>query len=50
VPDLGEVPESGPGIVAGGGEAVIAGIDRDRVDRDQQGGLAADAGAEPPAP
>src|SRR5208337_4144542 len=49
VPDLRQVPEFDAGIVALGLEAVITLVDRDRVDRDEQGGLAADAGGEPPA-
>ena len=36
VPDLGQVPEPGPGVVAAGFVAVVAGVGGDRVDRDDQ--------------
>src|SRR5208282_1822368 len=48
MPDLGQVPELDAGIVPGGLEPVIAGIDGDRVDREEQAGLSGDPGAEPP--
>jgi hypothetical protein len=48
VPDLGPVPEPGPGIVAAGFVAVVAGVGGDRVDRDHQVGPVA-GGAQPPA-
>ena len=36
VPDLGQVPELDPGVVAVGFVAVVAGVGGDRVDRDDQ--------------
>src|SRR5271170_4861100 len=48
MPDLGQVPELDPRVVAGGFEPVVAGIGGDRVDADEQVGLAGDPGAQPP--
>src|ERR1700722_9510380 len=48
VPDLGQVPELAAGVVPGGLEAVVAGADRDRVERDDQVRLPG-PGAQPPA-
>jgi hypothetical protein len=48
MPDLGQVPQLDPGVVAGGLEPVVAGVQGDRVDRDEQGQLAGDAGGQPP--
>src|ERR1700678_2369314 len=48
VPDLGQVPELDPRVVAGSLEPVIAGIGGDRVDADDQVRLPGDPGAQPP--
>src|SRR5260370_40145968 len=50
VPDLGQVPQPGPGVVAGGLEPVVAVLGGDRVDDDQQVRLPWDAGGQPPGP
>src|SRR5690349_808356 len=47
VPDLGQVPEPGPGIVTLGLESVVARVGGDRVDRDDQVGPGS-GGAQPP--
>ncbi len=48
VPDLGEVPELDPGVVALGRKAVVAVLGGDRVERDGQVGLSAGPGAQCP--
>src|SRR5690349_5356594 len=47
VPDLGQVPEPGPGIVTLGLESVVARVGGDRVERHDQVGPGA-GGAQPP--
>ena len=47
VPDLGQVPQPGPGIVAAGLIPVVAGVGGDRVDRDDQV-RSGSGGAQPP--
>ena len=47
VPDLGQVPEPGPGVVAAGFVAVVAGVGGDRVQRDDQPGPGS-GGPQPP--
>src|SRR5208282_4115239 len=43
-----QVPELDAGVVTGGLEPVITGVDGDRVDREEQVRLSRDPGAEPP--
>ena len=47
VPDLGQVPEPGPGVVTFGLESVVAGVGGDRVQGDDQAGPGS-GGAQPP--
>ena len=47
VPDLGQVPQPDPGIVAAGFVPVVAGVGGDRVDRDDQV-RSGSGGAQPP--
>ena len=49
VPDLGQVPELDPEVVTRGLETVVAFLQGDRVERDQQGPLSGDPGDQPPA-
>ena len=49
VPDLGQVPQRDPGIVAAGLVPVVAGVGGDRVDRDDQV-RSGSGGAQPPGP
>ena len=48
VPDLGQVPEHGPRVMTAGLEPVVACLQGDRVQRDQQVPLAGQAGGQPP--
>ncbi len=50
VPDLGQVPQLDPGIVAPGLETMVAGISGDRVEGDDQVWLSAGPGAQLPGP
>jgi hypothetical protein len=48
VPDLGQVPQLDSGVVAAGLEPVVAFLQRDRVQSEQQSLLPGQAGGQPP--
>jgi len=48
VPDLGQVPQLDPRVVTAGLEAVVAGVEGDRVEGEEQVRLAGLAGGQPP--